>query len=293
MDTELPQTEISVIVPVFNCGDCLRALYEQIVHVLDDMRKSSRIVFVEDRGADNAWEVIVQLAALDSRVAGYRLRRNYGQHAAIAVGLSRASSKWYVVMDCDLQDPPALIPRMYDAAQRGAEIVLARYISRGHPVWRNRMSGLYFVAMRLLGGHPLLGRCGPFSMISSAARDAYLSRRETHLGYNVLLLASGLKVDTIDYHKGARYSGKSAYTLRRLVRSGLNVSIFRRSAIRRTMYTLLFSLLVLGALSWRPEQRLSCALLGVALATGFVLALLECWWHRRLGLPRPEVAEAT
>src|SRR4051794_37617451 len=112
-------TEISVVVPVYGCGDCLVALHRRLSAVLGTLTPDYELVFVDDRSKDGAWEVLSDLAARDPAVKAIRLSRNFGQHPAITAGLSEARGKWVAVTDCDLEDPPEEIPRLWAKAQEG------------------------------------------------------------------------------------------------------------------------------------------------------------------------------
>ena len=75
-------------------------------------------MFVDDRSVDGGWAVLQELARGDEHVRAFRLSRNFGQHAAITAGLAQARGQWAVVMDCDLQEAPEDIPRLWAAARR-------------------------------------------------------------------------------------------------------------------------------------------------------------------------------
>ncbi|MGH2951241.1 MAG: glycosyltransferase, partial [Solirubrobacterales bacterium] len=118
-------TELSVVIPVYGCEDCLHALHARVRAALGEVTDDSEIVFVEDRSPDESWRALREIAAADSRVKLLRLSRNFGQHAAITAGLAAATGAWVVVMDCDLQDPPEEIPTLFAKGQEGFDVVLA------------------------------------------------------------------------------------------------------------------------------------------------------------------------
>src|SRR5262245_51892140 len=110
------------------------------------MGVSYEIVFVDDRSPDGAWRTLVELAAADPTVRLVRLSRNWGQHAAVTAGLTASRGRWTVVMDCDLQDPPEEIPRMYTTALSGYDIVLTRRATRRQAWYRRIGARAYFRA---------------------------------------------------------------------------------------------------------------------------------------------------
>ena len=121
-----PAPAISVVVPVYGCQSCLDHLHERLTLTLEDLVPSHEIVLVNDRSPDGSWREIARLAECDEHVRGVRLSRNFGQHAAITAGLAHARAPWVVVMDCDLQDPPEDIPRLYNKALEGYDVVFGR-----------------------------------------------------------------------------------------------------------------------------------------------------------------------
>ena len=116
--------EISVVIAVYGCARCLGPLHERLTTMFADLGVSYEIVYVDDRSPDGAWELLLELASTDSTVRLVRLSRNWGQHAAVTAGLTASRGRWTVVMDCDLQDPPEEIPRLYAKAREGHDIVL-------------------------------------------------------------------------------------------------------------------------------------------------------------------------
>ena len=99
--------------------DCLDELVRRLVQTLETITSNFEIVLVEDCGSDRSWEVIERLAKQDGRVKGIQFSRNFGQHYGITAGLDHCQGDWVVVMDCDLQDRPEEIPRLYAKAKEG------------------------------------------------------------------------------------------------------------------------------------------------------------------------------
>ena len=131
---------MSIVVPVYGCRDCLRELHRRLANAVATIAKDVEFIYVDDRDRDGSWQVLCELAAADVRVSAFRLSRNFGQHAAITAGLSRAAGKWIVVMDCDLQDPPEEVPRLYAKALEGYDIVFASRRGRSDALPRRAMS---------------------------------------------------------------------------------------------------------------------------------------------------------
>ena len=122
---------LSIILPSFN----EEANILNTAKVLGDMLKSESIayelIFVNDGSRDSTWQKILEANSLDPNVRGLSFSRNFGKEAAMFAGLEASKGDCVLVMDCDLQHPPEVIPEMYQKSQAGAEIVEGRKSSRG------------------------------------------------------------------------------------------------------------------------------------------------------------------
>lgn len=240
--------QISVVVPVYGCAGCLRALHERLVTVLEGMGQSFEIVLVDDCGPDGSWPVIEDLVRMDERVRGFRLSRNFGQHAAITAGLAASRGSWVVVMDCDLQDPPEEIPRLYAKALDGYEVVLARRAERSASAARRLGARAYFKAMNTFTGAQIDGSYGTFSLISRKVADAYLGFRDRDRHYLFILYWLGFSQASIDFEHGERHDGESSYRFRTLVRHALDGVFFQTTVVLRWIVFAGFMMAAAGAL---------------------------------------------
>lgn len=237
---------ISVVVPVYGCRACLEHLHERLTLVLSDLVASHEIVLVDDRCEDGAWEEIERLVALDPSVRGLRLSRNFGQHAAITAGLSEARGTWVVVMDCDLQDPPEEIPRLYAKALEGHDIVFGRRTHKPTSPVRRLLASLYFRCLSLFTRTRIEGQYGTFSMISRKVTEAFLAVQDHDRHYLMLLDWLGFDRAAVDYTPATRYQGESSYSLGRLIEHALDGVFFQTTVLLRWIVYLGFCLASLG-----------------------------------------------
>jgi dolichol-phosphate mannosyltransferase len=225
--------ELSVVIPVYGCAATLRALYERLSAVLSSLTSSYEVVLVDDRSPDGAWEVLSELAASDSRVKTMRLSRNFGQHAAITAGLARAAGRFTVVMDCDLQDPPEEIPRLYTQALQGYDVVLTRRSRRQQPLLRRVSGSLYFRARKALVGGNLENNMSNLSVLSRKVVDAYLRLGEQNRQYLLIVDWLGFEQTMIDIEQDPRYTGRSSYTWSALLRVAIDGIFFQSTRVLR------------------------------------------------------------
>lgn len=250
--------ELSIVVPVYNCEGCLRALHERLTAAVQDLGITYELVLVDDRSGDRSWDAIQEIGERDSAVTGVRLSRNFGQHAAITAGLAEASGRWTVVMDCDLQDPPELVPTLYGKALEGHDVVLARRTHRGHSWFRRMSTRLYFRLLNLFLDTKIDGEYGTFSILSRKVRSAFLQIKDKDRHYLHIVFWLGFDHGTIEYEPAVRFAGRSSYSWRRLVAHGLDGVFFQTTTLLRWIVYLGFAM----------------AAGGVALAIGFIAQAL-------------------
>lgn len=237
-----PSPELSVVIPVYNAEACLLALHGRLTDTLRTLAVNYEIVLVDDRSTDHSWAALVQLAKQDLHVRVYRLSRNFGQHAAITAGMHHCSGAWAVVMDCDLQDPPEDIPRLYAKALEGFEVVLARRTQRPHSFFRRLAAGLYFTLLNLFNKTTVDPRHGTFSVISRKVINAYLRMGDRARHYLFLLRWLGFTTASVDYEPAERFAGDSGYTLGRLLQHAFDGIFFQTTAFLRWIVYLGFTI---------------------------------------------------
>ena len=236
--------ELSVVIPVYNCAGCLRELHARLTAALLEVTSDYEIVLVDDRSADGAWDILRELAGGDQRLRIVRLSRNFGQHAAITAGLARATGNWTVVMDCDLQEPPEEIPRLYAKAQEGYEIVRAVREGRRHSAFRRFSATLY---RRMLSEREGEIEFSTLSIISRKVRDTFLLLRDRDREYQLVLDWLGFAQASITFaHAERAGDSPSAYGLRELVKVALDGMFFRTTVLLRWIVLVGFCIAGLG-----------------------------------------------
>lgn len=236
--------DLSVVIPVYGCAGCLRSLHARLVMALGSISPAFEIILVDDRSPDGAWDVMKEIGEQDPRVRIVRLSRNFGQHAAITAGLTRSRGRWTAVMDCDLEEPPEEIPRLYLKAQEGFDIVRAARLDRKVSPARRALSRAYrYVFLE----SDRTTEYGTLSIISRKVVDAFLSLRERDREYQLMLDWLGFTQATVPFVHGERGEGQSAYTLRRLLKVAFDGMFFRTTVLLRLIVLLGFLVATAGA----------------------------------------------
>jgi len=216
---------ISVVIPVYRAESCLEELYRRLKTALEPLTADFEIMLVEDCGGDRSWPLIVELAQRDPRVKGIQFSRNFGQHYGITAGLDRCNGDWVVVMDCDLQDRPEEIPRLYAKAQEGHEIVVARRGKRSDPLLKRFSSWLYYSVFSWLADMDYDPQAGNFRILSRKVINNYRNMRERSRFFGSLINWMGFPFTSIDVQHDERFAGDSSYTFGKLWRLGAETII--------------------------------------------------------------------
>lgn len=217
--------EISVVVPVYKGEAFLAELYQRLCANIEIISKDFEILLIEDCGGDRSWGLIEELSFGDPRVKGILLSRNFGQHPAITAGLDLARGRWVVVMDCDLQDRPEEIPRLYAKAQEGFEVVVARRRHRQDGWLKRTTSRLFYRVFSWLAGIQMDAEVGNFRIISRKVADAFRVMRETTRFFGGMVAWMGFPTAAIDVCHDPREQGRSTYTYRKLFTLALDIIV--------------------------------------------------------------------
>ena len=179
-------------------------------------------IFVDDCSPDATWDELARLAGSDERVKAVRLSRNFGQHHALTACMDLCSGDWAVVMDCDLQDNPEEIPRMWEETRKGYDIVCARRCERKHKWWKRTTSRYFIRFFNWFSGMGYDGSVGNFRIMSRKVIAGIREMREATRSMSMQLKWLGFKVGYVDVIHNARYAGESSYSLTKLVNLALD-----------------------------------------------------------------------
>ena len=222
------KVHLSIVSPVYGCVDLLPELCNQLDQHLSSITKDYEVILVNDASPDGAWEVIQHLAKRNSRIKGVDLSRNFGQQAAITAGLSQATGEWVVVMDCDLQDQPKEIVKLYAKAQEGYEVVFGRRYQRQDSSMKVAVSRLYRLVFDYFTETTSDPAVANFGIYKRKVIDAFLTMRERNRTLQLFIRWLGFRNTSINVEHASRSSGKSGYRFGKLLRMALS-NIFSQS----------------------------------------------------------------
>ncbi len=232
---------LSIVSPVYNAEKILPLLVERIESSIQKFTADYEIILVEDCGPDNSWEVIENIAKTNPKIIGIKLSRNFGQHYAITAGLDQAKGDWVVVMDCDLQDQPEEIEKLYKKAQEGFDIVLARRFARKDRFFKKFFSKMFYRTLGYLTGSEQDETVANFGIYNRNVVKAVVSMRESIRYFPTMVKWVGFKSTKVNVEHDDRGEGESSYNLKRLINLALDIILaYSDKPIRLLIKTGLF-----------------------------------------------------
>ncbi|MCW3160394.1 glycosyltransferase family 2 protein [Chryseobacterium oryctis] len=216
---------ISIVSPVYRAEKILPLLVSEISNIANKIGEDYEIILVDDRSPDDSWEVMKSLAKKNDHLKVYRLSRNFGQHPTIMAGLSKAKGDWIVVMDCDLQDQPKEIEKLYQKAIEGYDVVLARREIRIDSFIKKLSSKIFYKVFNYLAGIEINNEIANFGIYKRKVVQSILNINDNIKFFPLFVNWVGYKTTAISVEHASREEGKSAYNLSRLISLAFNVII--------------------------------------------------------------------
>ncbi len=241
--------KISVVIPIYGCRDAITELHERLVKSVSTLTDDFEIIMVNDNCPQNSWEVIEKLCEKDHRVKGIELSRNFGQMKAILAGLDYSTGDWVVVMDCDLQDRPEEIINLYNKAQEGYDVVVARRAIRQDSVIKIWLANCFYKFYRWAVNENYDGALCNFSISRRNVIENYCKMREMHRSFIMYLQWLGYKHAILDVEHNERHSGKSSYSLKKRFTMAFEILTSQSDRILKAMVKFGMAVSVLSFIS--------------------------------------------
>lgn len=225
---------ISVVVPVFNEEITIRESHQRLARALDDLKVNGEIIYVDDGSADQTTSLLKEIRETDARVCIIELSRNFGKEAAMSAGLDQAHGDAVIVMDADLQDPPELIPLMYEEWLRGYDVVYMKRRSRaGETAFKKFTAHTFYRLLNKLSRVKIPADVGDFRLLSASAVAALRRLPERNRYMKGLFAWIGFPQKELLYDRDARVGGRTKWKLGSLVALSLDgITSFSTAPLR-------------------------------------------------------------
>ena len=207
---------ISVVSPVYKAERIVDELVRRLSESLSKITDNYEIVLVEDGGGDKSWVKIEENCIKDKKIKGIKLSRNFGQHYAITAGLNEASGDIIVIMDCDLQDDPEHIEKLFNEFKNGYDVVFTKRIGRKHSFFKMVTAKIYNSLFKIFSDKNYDLDVGSMTMISRRVRDEFLKLKDQDRLYIQLIKWVGFRSTYVPVEHRERYEGTSTYSMSKL-----------------------------------------------------------------------------
>ncbi|MFT5780250.1 MAG: undecaprenyl-phosphate 4-deoxy-4-formamido-L-arabinose transferase [Crocinitomicaceae bacterium] len=218
----MSQVEFTVIVPVYKSVDTLAPLFAGIRDVMDDMKRTFEVVFVEDSGADESWKELLRLKAeFPEAITIIRLSRNFGQNGATLCGIDQANGRKIITIDDDLQTPPEEIRKLILFQEESdADVVYGKY-PESKTSWIRKVGGNMMKRLFRKNDGGSIG--SSFRLIDNHIVQRLRFHAQDHLFINQVISWYTLNAQFVEIEHAPRTDGKSGYSLFKLI--GLSIRL--------------------------------------------------------------------
>ena len=204
---------LSIVLPSYNEEQNIANTAKVLSEFLEREQIEYELVFISDGSKDRTYEEIVKAREKSPRIKGAAFSRNFGKEAGIFAGLELTTGDAVIVMDCDLQHPPAVIPQMWKLWQEGAQVVEGVKSSRGKESLAHKLSaGLFYKIMSKLIGMDM-NASSDFKLLDRQVVDVLLSLPERNTFFRALSFWVGFRTEVVYYEVQERQFGESKWSL--------------------------------------------------------------------------------
>lgn len=215
--------DLSIIIPIYNEEANIEDLYNRLRGVIEPMELRYEFIFVNDGSRDLSLTLIHNLTRRDKNVRYIDFSRNFGHQIAVTAGLDMAIGAAVVIIDADLQDPPELIPQLYQKLQEGYEVVYAKRRSRrGESAAKRFTARLFYRILASITHISIPVDTGDFRIVSRKVVDALKQMPEQNKFIRGQISWIGYRQTYLEYDRAERAGGATGYTYRKMIRLALD-----------------------------------------------------------------------
>ena len=224
-EQDMKKERISIVVPMYNEQEMVPVLYRELQQLSGTMGDYEfEFVLVNDGSSDDTLAWLRQLAKEDERVVYLSFSRNFGKEAALLAGLANATGDYVATMDADLQDPPALLPRMMELLlEKGFDNVATRRVNRkGEPKIRSFFARMFYKLMRHLSEIEIADGARDYRLMRREMVDSILSVSESNRFSKGIFAWVGYETGWLEFENTPRAAGETKWSFWKLLRYSLD-----------------------------------------------------------------------
>ncbi len=217
---EAERKRIAYLLPVFNEAQTLAVFHATLVEAVAPLEDTYDVEFlyVDDGSRDVSLEILLALHREDPRVSVLGLSRNFGHQKAVTAALDAVDADAAIIMDTDLQDPPAVSLELVQAWEKGAEVVYAQRRSRNDTAFKRWSAAAFYRLMSRVGSIEIPRNTGDFRLLDRRVVEELGRYREHNRFLRGLVSYVGFRQEAVAFDRDARYAGRSGYPLSKMIR---------------------------------------------------------------------------
>ncbi len=212
---------LSVIVPCYNEEESVALFYSELMKneaFFAEKNIEVEVLYIDDGSKDRTVAEVKKLREQDGRVHLLSLSRNFGKESAMYAGLEKSKGDYVVVMDVDLQDPPALLPDMFSYLEQGYDSVATRRVSRkGEPPIRSFFARSFYKLMKKISKTEIMDGARDYRLMTRQMVDAILSMQEYNRFTKGIFGWVGFNTKWLEYENVERAKGETKWNFWKLL----------------------------------------------------------------------------
>ncbi|MBQ4276428.1 MAG: glycosyltransferase family 2 protein, partial [Lachnospiraceae bacterium] len=242
----------TIVVPCYNEEEAIPLFYEAVNEAVKDVNLEFEYLFVNDGSKDKTLEVMRELAEKDDRVHYISFSRNFGKEAAMYAGMKESTGDYVVIMDVDLQDPPELIPSMYESVlNEGYDCVATRRVDRkGEPPIRSMFANLFYAIMHIIAKVDMVPGARDYRFMKRNMVDSIVSMGEYNRFSKGIFGWVGFETKWVPFENRKRVAGRTKWSFFKLFQYSLEgiVAFSTAPLVWSSIVGMLFCLISFAAL---------------------------------------------
>ena len=214
---------LSLIIPAYNEEGVVEESFAQMDKAMRDIGYPYEIIYVNDGSRDGTMKALRSIANEHNYVKVLSFSRNFGHQTAVTCGMDAAKGDALIIIDIDLQDPPAVIADMVKAWENGADIAYGKRLKReGETVFKKITAFFYYRLLSWMSAYPIPLDTGDFRLLDRKVADCFLAMREHNRFLRGMSGWMGFEAVPVEYVRHERYAGKTKYTLKKMLKLAMD-----------------------------------------------------------------------
>ena len=209
---------ISFVFPIFNEEGNIVLLHQTVSDILRDLDYSAELIYVNDGSSDRSLDLLLQLQQEDERILVLDFARNYGHQIAVTAGLDVATGDAVIIMDSDLQDPPAVSLELIAKWEQGWDVVYAQRRTRKDTIFKRATAALFYKMLARMADVDIPPNTGDFRLLDRQVVDEVKKYREQDRFIRGMVSFVGFRQTAVPFDRDDRHLGESGYPLAKMMK---------------------------------------------------------------------------